>query len=344
MPTVTLYPSADAYVDQHNPDSNYGSATSIWVRTRATGWNLRGFLKFDLSSLPANARILSARLRLYAAAAYNPLSPDTDIECRAVADDTWTEAGITWNNQPAFGDVLRVNPMATGWREWHVEAFVKSEFEGGDTLVSFCLKCVTEDFDGTLRQTYFYSKEWDGYDPELVIEYFVPPPYYYATNDYNGAYTDWERYGFTPYLDMQDQPSNYVRYVGVGTDKYIGIFDFQDSEAEEQAETIGTVTLEVHGYRTSDPDLGPPSVYAYIWDGSVWQLKAVPLPSSWGWVSVAITDIIDTWAKVDGARVYFLYAGTTAAMSAYIDAARLKVTLPAIVVKKPIMDGFVYVE
>jgi len=175
MANTTLYPTADALVHQGNPDTNYGDFVAVIVRTQ-TNSNLRIFLKFDLSGLPAGAVISLATLRLNCYAVANLSSPDSDVQARRVADDSWLEVdpgGINWTNQPAHGVVEDTTVSAVGWVEWTITPFIVAEF-AGDQTASICLRCVTEDFDATGRQSSYRSKEHNGDDPELYIEYTVP--------------------------------------------------------------------------------------------------------------------------------------------------------------------------
>jgi hypothetical protein len=103
---------ADASVRQLTATSNFGTSTTNDVATALTA-NRRLYVRFDLAActpaIPASATIRLATLRLYASAL-----PTT---CRTVdifrTTVTWTEAAITWNNQP-FGTTL--NNPASGSR------------------------------------------------------------------------------------------------------------------------------------------------------------------------------------------------------------------------------------
>jgi hypothetical protein len=107
---------------------------------------------------------------MYCRGVKNLLSGVTDVEARRVSDDSWTEGGITWNNQPAYGDVEDTKVPAVGWVEWNVLSWVQNEY-AGDKTVSICLKCKVESYDNNARYSYYASKEYDASDPELYIEY-----------------------------------------------------------------------------------------------------------------------------------------------------------------------------
>jgi len=173
MADTTLYPTADAYVAEDAPSTNYGGSVLLYAMTRDTNRNRRSFLKFDLSGLPVGAVISLAKLRVYCNLVQNPSTPDTNVQARRVADDSWIEAEITWSNQKAYGVVEDTQTPAVGWVEWTVTDFIVAEF-AGDQTVSICCRCVTESVDATAMYSRYWSKEYNGDDPELYIEYTVP--------------------------------------------------------------------------------------------------------------------------------------------------------------------------
>ena len=64
---------ADAYVDQAAPNTNYGSAPYLFVGIPPEfGYRQRSFLRFNTSSIPAGATIVSASLSVYL---YNSTTP-----------------------------------------------------------------------------------------------------------------------------------------------------------------------------------------------------------------------------------------------------------------------------
>lgn len=114
--TVTATPATttavnDATVTQGSPTSNFGTATTLSVSS-GNGVNRRVYLKFDLSqcrpAIPSTAGVRRATLRLYATGV--PSACRTIDLFRATA--SWTESGITWNNQP-FGTALNNPPTAS---------------------------------------------------------------------------------------------------------------------------------------------------------------------------------------------------------------------------------------
>ncbi len=127
---VALLATEDSFVDQANPNTNYGGAQTLEVQSW-TSKNEHAFLKFNLASIPGTATILSARLRLYLVTAPNP-SRTNDLRRVSTA---WLQGTITWNNTqpPAVAGISA--SAATGstngvWIEWDLTADVQAFVNG----------------------------------------------------------------------------------------------------------------------------------------------------------------------------------------------------------------------
>ncbi|MDI6819465.1 MAG: DNRLRE domain-containing protein [Candidatus Hodarchaeaceae archaeon] len=108
-------PTDDATVRSEWPNQNFGSENSLKVYY-TPGGEARAFLKFSLTSIPSNASIISASLKLYCYEMYWGMWP---MEVCAVGNDSWSEGAITWNNQPPYGAPLSGYEGSTG--EWWVQ-------------------------------------------------------------------------------------------------------------------------------------------------------------------------------------------------------------------------------
>ncbi|WP_411374071.1 Ig-like domain-containing protein [Arthrobacter sp. MPF02] len=96
--TVTLTATADAYVSSGAATSNYGASTVLGVDSSPTEVT---YLKFDLSAY-AGRTIESATLQLRSAGSGSIGTQNVKL----VADDSWTETGVTYNSRPALGTGL----------------------------------------------------------------------------------------------------------------------------------------------------------------------------------------------------------------------------------------------
>jgi len=125
-------PTADAWVNGANPSQNYGSDNTLWIQgdPAVLGSRRMSYLKFDLSSISipdipdSEITFTEAELGIYFYQK-NPgkigwIAPEVSLH--RVSDDTWTEGGITYNNQPSgsisypFVDILQ--PQQPGYLTW----------------------------------------------------------------------------------------------------------------------------------------------------------------------------------------------------------------------------------
>ena len=116
--TTTLNPTADAYVNQATPTTNYGSAL---VLNAGASPSMRSYLKFTIPRLN-NTTISSATLRLYA-----NTSSTAGVSVRS-AGNSWAESTIRWNGSPSPGAIVSSSGAVTSdtWVELNVRTLVAS--------------------------------------------------------------------------------------------------------------------------------------------------------------------------------------------------------------------------
>jgi hypothetical protein len=85
---------ADSYVNSSSPGQNFGSQATMQISDIK-----RSLLKFDVSSIPAGSTVTSAELVLCFSSILS-LAVGRTHELN-LANSAWTEAGVTWSNQPA---------------------------------------------------------------------------------------------------------------------------------------------------------------------------------------------------------------------------------------------------
>jgi len=112
--TCTLSAAADSYVNKLLSGTNFGTATTLLVSPDSTVTE-RTFIRFDLAgcspAIPAGAIVQSASLKLSVALL---ATATRTIELRST-QASWTEAGVTWTNQPSVsGSVTSSASVATG--------------------------------------------------------------------------------------------------------------------------------------------------------------------------------------------------------------------------------------
>lgn len=167
---VVLEPVDDTYVVDQYPAASYGDDENLFVHSGSN--TKRTWLKFDLGGIPPSA-ISAATLRLsYAQSS----SSDTVIDLHHVADDTWTEATLTWASMPAYdAEALSTATTEFGHNDitWTVPVGVF--FSDNDGRLSLALKIQEESHhSGTAS---FFSTEGTvplAIAPQLFVT--VPEP------------------------------------------------------------------------------------------------------------------------------------------------------------------------
>jgi len=196
--TTTLYSTnMDSYIRQDSAGSNYGDDDRMYVRSYrscflwwCTNYNRRSFVRFNVS-IPSNATIISARLRLYM-----DESPGNRTYQAFRVTQNWSEGSIRWNNQPnpAGAATASINTgTSTGWKEWDVTSDVQNWYNnpGGFPLYGWMIRDASENSRSS-RQSRFRASEYTGTsnDPRLIIVYNRPPNTPSLASPDDGAYTN----------------------------------------------------------------------------------------------------------------------------------------------------------
>lgn len=199
-PTTTLTLKSEAGLDGHishwftEPESygisnTTGFQVGFMVNSDNTKIALRGFVSFNLSSLPAGATIKSAILRVYQEyiqgypydtlgnISVNHVSYESLDQGPAFSVDT--EAGqavkAIYDIAPLdktipIDSFLSTDPTL-GYKTLDVTAAVQADQTMSRARSQFRLGFQTEVADSGIHLAYFYSGESDTNRPELVIEY-----------------------------------------------------------------------------------------------------------------------------------------------------------------------------
>ncbi len=175
--TCTLTASADSDVSNAlgQANTNFGTSTTLQVSPTALSTQ-RSFLRFDLTicspAIPSDALVQSATVRLTIAAL--TLATRT-YQLRGVTS-SWTETGVTWNNQPtASGSVTASATVIIGTAagtvvQWTSTSDVQSFVTGAATNLGWRLNDSAE--GGISAATLqLNSREAGSGPPQLVVTY-----------------------------------------------------------------------------------------------------------------------------------------------------------------------------
>lgn len=151
--TITLSPVADSYVRADQPTANFGTTTSLRVDNDPVSVS---YLKFDVQGLTAAPTRATLKV-------VSPISSTTPINAKSVADTTWTETGVTYNNAPPVGASLASDtPSTTN----DVLTFDVTSRVTGNGLVSIALDTTSS----TSKSPPSRENPTVAYRPQLVID------------------------------------------------------------------------------------------------------------------------------------------------------------------------------
>jgi hypothetical protein len=132
---------------------------------------------------------------------------------------------------------------------------------------------------------------------KYLTQFFTVEEVY--TNSFDSTYVAWTEFGASPYLQNTD--ADYV-YTGTGATKE-GDWGFPTASL---AGTINSVKLRFEA-RTSILECG--DVTIEVWDGSSWVNAGYigVYGTVYAWYEKDVTSILDSWSKINGAKVRLTY-------------------------------------
>ena len=194
MPTYTSQPDDttgyDAYIEDISPTSNFNNSSFIVGERASFTEKQRGLIKFDLSSIPAGAIIVSATLSLF-------ITADRSNNARTYKAfrllRNWGETTVTWNKYDGtnnWGTAGATNATDIDTTEMASCSYTSSESAGTEKQYLFTVsefqKFITGAYtnygwlikaDTETDDSYEHgssSHATSGYRPKLVVEYNLP--------------------------------------------------------------------------------------------------------------------------------------------------------------------------
>lgn len=150
-----INPSADAYVDESIPNTNYGSAQLLFAGPQGSKGNnmdLQFFMKFDLSAFTGKtiSRALLVLFRQRDASAVLKMS---------LLTSSWNENNVTWNTSPFDASVFKTFTVDGGGVSLDITQQVKDWISGITPNHGVQIR---SDFNQASSNNYhgFYSREW----------------------------------------------------------------------------------------------------------------------------------------------------------------------------------------
>ena len=138
-----------------------------------SGWEIDSLLKFDLSSIPKNATIVSAELKLYYYKWRDTNPAGRELSLYEIISD-WSEDNVAWNNKPDYAAEKIASatvPSSEGkWMIWNVKDSVE-EILNGKERYGWVIKDEKAWGSTNIPYIFFYSKENANNRPYLSITY-----------------------------------------------------------------------------------------------------------------------------------------------------------------------------
>jgi hypothetical protein len=188
--TATIYPNKDSYSWQSVPKANNGHSDNFEITSYdKPPYNMRGWIEFDIGSVPKNDWILSAELRLRLWSKGDPTLGAQESTGRLYGVyrllQPWNETGINWLNQPNFTQVHHaiapVPPSQGGWYgplvwvDWDITNIVR-DWQSGVNNYGLVVKD-TQEYSNQFYTTQFFTHDQvpsQNYFPRLIVTYVAP--------------------------------------------------------------------------------------------------------------------------------------------------------------------------
>ncbi|WP_430405220.1 DNRLRE domain-containing protein [Fluviicola sp.] len=176
--TATLYSTEDTQTTSLIPANvNGGAGTTIQIS--ATALNaIRSFIKFDLSSIPADAVIVSAKLRLTPSGTENVTTPSSSELYLDICNSDWSESTLS-HGMGVSNNTIITTVTSSSWitsiskREFDVKAHIQALVELRVPNYGWRIRRNPEGSASGVTQ--YYSSEYTTTptsQPELVIQYY----------------------------------------------------------------------------------------------------------------------------------------------------------------------------
>lgn len=170
--TLVTGSTIDTYISQSAPGASYNNGDMLFISNNAFNQQDRILLKFDISAIPANSVINSAKVELYQQGGEG-LSP-AQIDLARVTSD-W-DGSVTWNNRPAIAapDTVINGDKAFGLRQWNMRDVIKSWVSGSR---NYGVEIYYSDFAPRAVMSRTYTSASTGNvarRPTLTVDYTPP--------------------------------------------------------------------------------------------------------------------------------------------------------------------------
>ena len=166
----------DSMVVNQIPDANYVDNQYFSLGNLSASVFLRGHLQFNVSSIPTEAVIVNADLKLYQ---YQTIGTEGFTIGLHQVTESWEENIITWNNQPDYlpssESIVTITVGAITWLSWDIASLLQGWVDGSIVNYGILLKDTDEPMGDTFIRCYTSDYITNPNQcPKLEITYYVP--------------------------------------------------------------------------------------------------------------------------------------------------------------------------
>lgn len=191
--TMTIFPDKDSYSWQSVPLANNGKSNNFEITSYdKPPYNMRGWIEFNLTSIPTDVWVVSAtlRLRLWHHTIEDPTQNMGDSTGRTYGVyrllQPWGERTVNWSNQPNYTDIHQANstvPSEQGgwygpfvWMDWDIRS-IMTDWRSNSTSNYGLVVRDTQEYSSVFYSTQFFTHDQvpnETYYPRLLVTYVSP--------------------------------------------------------------------------------------------------------------------------------------------------------------------------
>lgn len=177
MTTITLEipVGADTFTSSNRPNTNWSNDPNLRVGFNVAQGNgaERIFIFFSLASIPPNATVTAANLRMFLNAASPPADANMGLLARFL-NSSWDASTLTWANyNPSWGAEIGVGQVSpnTGWHQASITGAVQEWVSG--TRPNFGMMIQGDETPQQRERVFTAINANNGLHPRLVVTYDV---------------------------------------------------------------------------------------------------------------------------------------------------------------------------
>ncbi len=187
--TVEIPAGADTFTSSGMPNTNFSSDSNLRVGFNIAQGNgaQRVFLFFPMDSIPSNATVTAADLRMHLNAASPPADAGMGLLARFLSS-AWDVSTLTWANyNPSWGAEIGVGQVSanTGWHQASITGAVQEWVSG--TRPNFGMMIQGDETPQQRERVFTAINANNGLHPRLVVTYTTfTPTCYTLTRTHSG--------------------------------------------------------------------------------------------------------------------------------------------------------------